>query len=91
MWELDHKEGWVRKNQGFQTVVLQKTLESLLDYKEIKSINPKWNQSWILIGKTDAEAEIPIPLSPAKNYLIGKTLMLWKIEGRRRRERQRMR
>ena len=58
MWELDLKEGWVPKNWCFQTVVLEKTLESPLDSKEIKSINPKVNQPWIFIGRTDAEALI---------------------------------
>ena len=57
MWELDHKEGWVLKNWRFWTVVLEKTLESLLDCKEIQPVNPKRNQSWIFIGRTDAEAE----------------------------------
>ena len=56
MWELDHKEGWVQKNWCFWTVVLEKTLESPLDSK-IKPVNPKGNQSWIFIGRTDAEAE----------------------------------
>ena len=56
MWELDHKESWVLKNWCFWTVVLEKTLESPLDYKEIKPGNPKRNQSWIFIGRTDAEA-----------------------------------
>ena len=57
MWELDHKEGWVPKNWCFQTVVLEKTLESSLDSKEIKPVNPKGNQPWIFIGRTDEEAE----------------------------------
>ena len=64
MWELDHKEGWVLKNRCFQTVVLEKTLASPLDYKEIKSVNPKGNQPWIFIGRTDAEAEAPILWPP---------------------------
>ena len=68
MWELDYKESWVLKNWCFWTVVLEKTLESPLDCKEIKSIHPKWNQFWILTGKTDAEAEVPILwLSDVKN------------------------
>ena len=72
-WELDHKERWVPKNCCFWTVVLEKTLESPLDYKESKPINPKGNQSWIFIGRTDAEAEVPILWPPdAKNWLIGK-------------------
>ena len=72
MWELDHKEGWAPKNWCFWTVVLEKTLESSLDCK-IKPINPKGNQSWIFIGRTDAEAEAPILWPPdAKSWLIGK-------------------
>ena len=73
MWELDHKESWVLKNWCFWTVVLEKTLESPLDYKEIKTVNPKGNQSWIFIGRTDAEAETPIIWPPdAKNWFIWK-------------------
>ena len=73
MWELDHKERWVPKNWYFWIVVLEKTLESLLDNKEIKLVNPKGNQSWIVIGSTDAEAETPILWSPdAKSWLSGK-------------------
>ena len=60
MWELDHKQGWELKNWCFWTVVLEKTLESPLNCKEIKPVNPKENQSWIFIGRIDAEAEIPI-------------------------------
>ena len=92
MWELDHKEGWVLKNWCFWNVVLEKTLENLLDCKEIKLVNPEGNQPWIFVGRTDAEAETPIlwPLD-SKSWLIGKTLMLGKIEGRRRRGWQRMR
>ena len=60
MWELDHKEGWVLKNWCFQTMVLEKTLESPLYFREIKMINPKGKQSWILIGKTEHGAEVPI-------------------------------
>ena len=136
MWELDHKESWTPKNWWFWTVVL-KTLESALDNKEIKPVNPKGNQPWIFIGRTDVEAETPIlwppdvknwcfqivvlektlespldwkmePVNPegnqpwifigktgteakaptlwppdAKSWLIGKTLMLGKIEGNR--------
>ena len=72
MWELDYKESWVPKNWCFWTVVLEKTFESLLDCKGIQ-VHPKGNQSWIFIGKTDAEAETPIlwPLD-VKNWLIGK-------------------
>ena len=69
--ELDHKEGWVPKNWCFRTVVLEKTLESPLDYKEIKPVNPKGNQSWVFTGRTDAEAPILWPPDP-KNWLIGK-------------------
>ena len=73
MWELGHKENWVLKNWCFQTVVLQKTLESPLDRKKIKSVNPKENQPWILIGRTDAEAEAPILWPPdAKSWVTGK-------------------
>ena len=73
MWELDHKNSWVPKNWCFRTVVLEKTLESSLDSKEIKAINPKGNQPWIFIGRTDAEAETPILWLPdAKNRLVGK-------------------
>ena len=73
MWELDHRERWTWKNWCFWTVVLEKPLESPLDCKEIKPVNPKRNKSWIFIGRTDAEAEAPI-LWPtdAKNWLIGK-------------------
>ena len=73
MWELDHKEGWASKNWCFWTVVLEKTLESPLDCKEIQPVNPKRNQPWIFIGRTDAEAETPILWSPdAKSWLIRK-------------------
>ena len=78
MWELDHTEGWAQMNLCFQTVVLEKTLESPLDRKEIKAVNPKGNQPWIFIGRTDAEAEAPILWSPdAKNWLSGKKLWCW--------------
>ena len=71
MWELDHKESWVLKNWCFWTVMLETTLEGPLDCKEIKPVNPKGNQSWILIERTEAEA--PILWSPdVKNWLIGK-------------------
>ena len=74
MWELDHKEGWALKNWCFWTVVLEKTLQSPLDCKEIKLINPKGNQSWVFIGRNDAEAEGPIlQWKPdAKSWLIRK-------------------
>ena len=75
MWELDHKEGWAPKKWYFQTVVLEKTLESPFDSKEIKPVNPKGNQSWIFIGMTDAEAEAPILWPPdEKSWLIRKDL-----------------
>ena len=92
MWQLNHKESRVPKNWCSWTVVLEKTLESPLDYKEIKPVNPKGNQSWIFIRRTDAEIEAPILWPPdPKSQLLEKTLMLGKIEGRRRRGRQRMR
>ena len=73
MWELDYKESWAWKNWCFWTVVLEKTLESPLDYKEIQSVNPKGNQFWIFIGRTDAGAEAPILWPPdAKNWLVWK-------------------
>ena len=91
LWELDYEEGWAPKNWCFWTVVLEKTLESPLDCKEIQPVHPKGDQCWVFIGRTDAEAETPILWPPlAKSWLIGKTLMLGKIEGRRRRGRQRM-
>ena len=73
MWELDYKESWALKNWCFWTVVLEKTLESPLDCKEIKPINPKGNHFWIFTGRTDAEAETPILWIPdVKNWFIGK-------------------
>ena len=73
MWELNYKESWALKNWCFWTVVLEKTLESPLDCKEIKSVNPKGNQSWIFIERTDAEAETPTLWPPHdKSWLIGK-------------------
>ena len=73
MWELDHKEGWAPKNWCFQIVVLEKTLESPLDSKEIKPVNPKGNQSWVFIGRTDAEAETSILWPPdAKSWFTEK-------------------
>ena len=75
MWELNHKKSWVLKNWCFWTMVLEKTLESPLDYKEIKPFNPKGNQPWMFIGRTDAEAEALILWPPdANNWLIGKDL-----------------
>ena len=92
MWELDHKESWGPKNWCFWTVMLQKTLESALECKEMQPVHPKGNQSWIFIGRTDAEAEAPILWPPdAKSWSFEKTLMLGKIEGRRRKGQQRMR
>ena len=82
MWELDHKEGWVLKNWCFQTVVLRKTRKSRLDSEEIKPVDSKGNQSWILIGRTDAEA--PILWSPdVKRWLIRKDPDAGKTEGGR--------
>ena len=73
MWGLDHKESWALKNWCFWTVVLEKTLQSPLDSKEIKPVNPKGNQSWIHIGRTDAEVEASMLWPPeAKNWLFGK-------------------
>ena len=92
MQELDHKESWAQKNQCFWTVVLEKTLESPLDGEEIHPVFPKGNQSWTFIGRTDAETETPILWPPDwRTDSLETTLMLGKIEGRRRRERQRMR
>ena len=72
-WELDYKESWVLKNWCFWTVVLEKTLESPLDCKEIQTVHPKGDQSWVFIGRIDAEAETPILWPPhAKSWLIGK-------------------
>ena len=73
IWELDYKESWAAKNWCHWTVVLEKTLESPLDCKGIKPVNPKGNQSWIFIGRTNAKAEAPVLWPPyAKNWLIGK-------------------
>ena len=73
MWELDHKESWALKNWNFWTAVLEKTLESPLDSKEIQPVHPKGNQSWIFIERTDVEAETPILWPPdVKNWLIWK-------------------
>ena len=92
LWELDHKESWVLKNWCIWTVVLEKSLQSPLDCKEIKSVNPKGNQPWTFTGRTDAETEAPI-----FDHLIWwvdsleKTLMLGKIEGNKRTGQQRIR
>ena len=97
--ELDYKESWALKNWCFWTVVVEKTLESSLDCKEIQSVHPEGNHSWILIWRTDAEAQT-LMLKLKLQYFgylmqrtdsFEKTLMLGKIEGRRRRGRQRMR
>ena len=78
VWELDNKKGWTLKNWCLQTVVLEKTLKSPLDCKEIKPVNPKPNQSWIFIGRTDAEAETPILWpSDVKSPLFGKDPWCW--------------
>ena len=92
MWKLDYKECWVLKNWCFSTVVLEKTLESPLDCKEIQPVHPRGDQSEVFIGKTDAEAETPILwhlMERADSF--ENTLMLVNIEGRRRRGWQRMR
>ena len=92
MWELDYKESWVLKNGCLWTVVLEKTLESPLDCKEIQPAHPKGDQSWVFTGRTDVDAESPIfghLMWTADSF--EKTLMLGKIEGRRKRGRQRMR
>ena len=73
MWKLDYKESWALKNWCFWSEVLEKTLKSPLDYKEIQPVHPEGNQSWIVFGRTDAKAEIPILWSPdTKNWLIWK-------------------
>ena len=73
MWELDYEESWAPKNWCFWTVVLEKTLESPLDCKEIQPVHPKGNQSWVFIGRIDVEAETPILWPPdVKSWLIGK-------------------
>ena len=92
MWELDYKESWAQKNWCFWTVVLEKTLQSPLDCREIQPVLPKGNQSWIFTGMTYAETETPILWPPdGKNWLILKRPDAGKIEGRRRRGWQRMR
>ena len=85
VWELDYKENWPPMFWCFWTVVLEKNLESHLDCNEVKPVNSKGKQSWLFIGRIDAEAETPILWPPdSKNQPIKKTLMLRKIEGRRR-------
>ena len=91
MWELDYKGSWAPKNWFFWTVVFEKTLDGPLDCKEIQPVHPKGNQSWIFIGRTDAEAETPILWHLMwQADSLEKTLMLGKIEGGRRRGQQRM-
>ena len=92
IWELGYEESWALKNWCFQTVVLEKTLESPLDSKEIKPVNPKGNQPWIVIGRTDAEAEAPIlwPLD-AKNWPIWKDPDTGKDWGQKEKGQQRIR
>ena len=91
-WDLHYEESWVLKNWCFWTAVLQRTLEKHLYCKEIKPVHPKGNQTWIFIGRADAEAETPIFWPPdMKNWLTGKDPELGKIEGGRRRGWQRMR
>ena len=83
MWELDYKEGWVLKNWCFWTVVLEKTLESPLDCKEIQPVHPRRDQSWVFIGRTDIETETPILWSPdLKSWLFGKDPAAGKDWGR---------
>ena len=87
MWELDYKESEVPKNWCFWILVLEKTLESPLDNKEIQPVNTKENQSWIFIGRTDAEAEAPVLWPPMRRAdSFEKTLMLGMTKGRRRRD-----
>ena len=92
MWELDCEEGWAPKNWFFWTVVLEKTLECPLDCKEIQPVHPKGKQSWIFIGRTDAELKLQyFGHLTWRTDSFGKTLMLGKLEGRRRSGWQRMR
>ena len=90
MWELDYKESWVPKNWCFSTVVLEKTLESPVDCKEIQPVHPKGDQSWIFIGRTAAEAETPVLWLPdGKKWLIGKDCDAgkdWRQEDKRKTE-----
>ena len=88
MWDLDHKESWALKNWCFWTVVLEKTFENPLDHKEIKPVNPKGNQSWIFIGRTDAEAETAILGHLMwRTGSLKKTLMLGKLKAGREEDR----
>ena len=92
MWELDYKESWALRNWCFWSLVLEKTLESPLDSKEIQPVHPKGNQSWVFIRRTVVEVEIPILWPPdTKGWLFGKDSDAVKIEGRRRRGWWRMR
>ena len=92
MWELDCEEGWVLKNWCFWTVVLEKTLESPLDCKEMQPVHSKRNQPWVFFGRNDAKAETPVLWPPhAKSWLIGKDSDAGRDWGRRRRGQQRMR
>ena len=92
MWELDCEESWVPKNWWFWTVVLEKTVESPLDCKEIQPVHFEGDQPWVFFGRNDAKAETPILWPPhAKSWLIGKDPDLGGIGGRRRRGRERMR
>ena len=92
MWELDSKQSWAPKNWCFWTVVLEKTLESPLDCKEIQPVHPKGDESWMFIGRTDVEAETPILWPPdVKSWLTWKDPDPGKDEGRRKRGWQRMR
>ena len=87
MWELDNKESWAPMNWCFWTVVLEKTLESPLDCKEIQPVHPKGNQSWLFIGRTDAEAETPILWPPdGKCWIIGKDPDAGKDRGQEEKE-----
>ena len=91
MWELNHKEWWTVKNWCFWTVVLEKTLESSLDSKEIKPVNPKGNQPWLFIGRTDVEAAAPILWPPdANSWLTVKYPGAGKDRGQEERGKQRM-
>ena len=92
MWELDYKESWTPKNRCFWTVVLEKTLESPVDSKEIQPVHPKGDQSWVFIGRTDVEAETPILWPPdAKSWLIWKDPDAGKDWGQEEKGMQRMR
>ena len=92
MWELDCEESWVLKNWCIWTVVLEKTLESPLDCKDIQSVHPKRDQSWVFIGRIDAEAETPVLWLPhAKSWLIGKDPDAGRDWGQEEKWRQKMR